>query len=105
MLAGLVIANFPVCHPSAAPALLQGSSLTWRERAELADFLEGAGALLVQRLDDLQAQRQSSGMAGEQAARCAACRHALQGGGARGWWVRAAGMHCKGVVGKGCGWP
>ena len=38
----------------------QASRLTWRERAELGDFLEWLGALLVQQLDGLQAQRGES---------------------------------------------
>lgn len=38
--------------------------LSWRERAELADFLEGAGTLLIQQLDELQALRKSGSAVG-----------------------------------------
>lgn len=40
-------------------AAKQNQTLTWRERSELGNFLEGAGALLVQQLDGLQAKRDS----------------------------------------------
>eukprot|EP00983_Pelagomonas_calceolata_P124355 1161098-Pelagomonas_calceolata.AAC.3 len=58
---------FAVVHLLLKQRLVLGSLLTWRERAELADFLEGAGALLVQQLDVLQAKRRSS--AGAEGAR------------------------------------